>query len=71
MRFLFPPIGAEETAIRSVLFRYLLWGHIIFGFLFALIGSFIPNVAARYGLMGLGYMLSGLVALGIARNQPI
>ncbi|HNB55094.1 MAG TPA: hypothetical protein PK530_24300, partial [Anaerolineales bacterium] len=64
MKLLFPPVSAEEKSIRMVLFRYLLWGHIIFGFLFALMGSLLPNMAARYGLMGLGYMLSGLVAMG-------
>lgn len=71
MKFLFPPVSAEEKSIRLVLFRLLLWGHIIFGLLFALLGSFLPNVAARYGLMGLGYMLSGLLAMGLDKlNRP-
>lgn len=54
-------MSSDEQAIRLMLFRYVLWGHVIFGLLFAVIGSFWANVGLRYWLMGVGFMLSGLV----------
>ncbi len=69
MKSIFPPVSEEENAIRLVMFHYLLWGIVGFGGLFALTGFFLPNATARYGLLGLGYILSGLIAMWMERRN--
>lgn len=67
IKTLFPPMSAEEQAIRLLLIRSLIGGHIVFGLIFALFGLSLPNVAIRYGLLGVGFCISGIIALALYR----